>query len=477
MEPNVGFGGTDKLKRAINMGLAYKSIWMSLIGELKMRPSAGGGSSRDLTFAAERYFPTLDYGQFGVRGALGFGLGGGDYRQMSMGASYRINKIAFDYAFLLPVGAIKGESGSHRVSLTYHFGAPTSDEEIGRDLLEHAKRLRDRGPDYGYEYSEELKPQDLNDPRLADVRRLIEERRYRLAKKALTTFAERQPLSQSLIRLSNRLELVAYYYQDLPAPKSKFDTSLVGALRRFFYSQDRLAMLQASYAYSQKPEDARLGKLLEDMEKAVGIKPTQLDPHSPRGFMDELLYQVEFAHTRGDMSRVETLLSDILELEPDNATALERLGSMRYLTGRLPEAIAAWESAVKIETRQHELESLREYLRLAKERASGKPLPGGASSTAPALIEVPATPTPIVPPVVTVPSPETQAAARPAPATKPTAGDVRDVEKLYLKGVEHYARGEYLQASAMFLRILQIDPNNAQARKALDRINQLRPKR
>jgi tetratricopeptide (TPR) repeat protein len=51
------------------------------------------------------------------------------------------------------------------------------------------------------------------------------------------------------------------------------------------------------------------------------------------------------------------------------------------------------------------------------------------------------------------------------------------VEKLYLKGVEHYARGEYLQASAMFLRILQIDPNNAQARKALDRINQLRPKR
>ena len=41
---------------------------------------------------------------------------------------------------------------------------------------------------------------------------------------------------------------------------------------------------------------------------------------------------------------------------------------------------------------------------------------------------------------------------------------------LYQKGVEHYARGEYLQASAMFLRILQIDPENEQARKALDRI-------
>ena len=34
--------------------------------------------------------------------------------------------------------------------------------------------------------------------------------------------------------------------------------------------------------------------------------------------------------------------------------------------------------------------------------------------------------------------------------------------------------GEYLQASAMFLRILQIDPQNAQARKALDRIQSRR---
>ena len=43
--------------------------------------------------------------------------------------------------------------------------------------------------------------------------------------------------------------------------------------------------------------------------------------------------------------------------------------------------------------------------------------------------------------------------------------------------MEHYARGEYLQASAMFLRILQIDPENAQARKALERIDRVRPKR
>jgi tetratricopeptide (TPR) repeat protein len=48
--------------------------------------------------------------------------------------------------------------------------------------------------------------------------------------------------------------------------------------------------------------------------------------------------------------------------------------------------------------------------------------------------------------------------------------DPREISDLYQKGVEYYARGEYLEASAMFLRILQIDPQNEPARKALERI-------
>ncbi|MBI3566449.1 MAG: tetratricopeptide repeat protein [Elusimicrobia bacterium] len=422
-------------------------------------------------FAAERFFPTLDYGQFGLRGSLGWGLDDSGWRQMTVGGAYRINKIQFDYAFLVPFGGVAGQSGSHRVSLTYHFGAPTADDELSQDLLAQAKRLRERGPDYGYEYSQELKPQDLADPRLAEVRRLIEERRYRSAKKALVAFAERQPLSQGLIRLSNRLDLVAYYYADLPEPADGFDATLVAGLRRVFYGEDRLAMLQTSYAYSQKSDDARLGHLLDDLEKALGLKATRLPADHPRGFIEELLYQVEFANTRGDSARAEALLNDLLALEPRNATALERLGSLRYVQGRLPEAISAWETADKVETRERELESLRAYLKLARERAAGKPLPGGSAP----MIEVPVAPAP-------PPAPGVDASTAPAAAPRrsdapPRTGDLREVERLYQNGVEHYARGEYLQASAMFLRILQIDPENEQARKALERIDRLRSKR
>ena len=135
--PNVAFSGSDKLERGINLGLAYKSLWLSLIGEVRMKKTASGSSGRDFVVAAERYFPTLDYGQFGVRGSMG--VGSDDWRQLTMGASYRINKIQVDYAFMLPMGGVSANSGSHRVALTFHFGAPTGDEEISRELLAQAK--------------------------------------------------------------------------------------------------------------------------------------------------------------------------------------------------------------------------------------------------------------------------------------------------------------------------------------------------
>ncbi|MEK7382688.1 MAG: type IX secretion system membrane protein PorP/SprF [Elusimicrobiota bacterium] len=467
LSPNVAFSGSDKVERAIDAGLAYKSLWLSLAGELKLHKSASGGMQRDMIFAAERFFPTLDYGQFGLRGALGIGTA--DWRQITFGSSYRVNKIQFDYAFLLPVGGVKGQSGSHRMALTFHFGAPTGDEEMSRDILEQAQKLRERGPDYGYEYSEELKPQSLDDPRLAEVRALILQRRYRPAQKVLTEFAKNQPLSPPLIRLSNRLGMVVSHYADLPEPKSKFDLTLVAGLNRFLFGEDRLAMLQTSYAYSLKAEDIRLNKFLEDMEQGLGIKAERMPPNHPRSFMEELLYRVEFANTRGETGKVEALLSDILVLEPEHVTALERLGSLRYVTGRNLEAIKAWEAALKLETRESELESLREYMRLARERVSGKALPG---EMPPAAI-VPAVPAPPLARVPVVPR-EESAARRAAPAV---SGDPRDVSQLYQKGVEFYARGEYLQASSMFMRILRIDPDNEQARKALERIDRRKPKR
>lgn len=456
LTPNVAFAGTDKLDRALNAGLAYKSLWMSLVGELKLHKTGDGTLAKDMIFAAERYFPTLDRGQFGVRGSLG--LGSDDWKQLTMGASYRVNKIQVDYAYILPVGGVQGQSGSHRVGMSFHFGAPSADDELSQVLLEQSKRSREGlpavstgAPGFGYEYAEQARPQDLSDPRLDSVRALILQRRYRAAKTMYDALAKTQALGPGLARLSIRLDDSAYHYTELPAPSSRTDKAVVDALDAYLNGADRAALLHVSYALALSGSEARIEALAQTLEKRTGLKADRLAGGHPRGYIDELLWRVEYAHTRADAAQVESLLTDVLLLEPENVTALERLGSQRYLAGRYLEAIKVWEAAAKLETREREKISLDAYLKLAREAASGKPMPGGMAPAA------------VAPPAKTEP-------ALPAPS-----GDIREVEGLYQKGVEHYARGEYLQASAMFLRILRIDPNNAPARKALERIDRARP--
>lgn len=458
LTPNVAFNGTEKLDRAVNTGLAYKSLWMSLVGEMKLHSAADGTLAKDAIFAAERYFPTLDHGQFGVRGSLG--IGSGDWRQFTLGASYRINKIQVDYAYLLPVGGVQGQAGSHRMGLSFHFGAPSVDEELSQDLLEQAKRGRtgqpmvsSATPGFGYEYADQARPQDLADPRLDSVRALILQRRYRAAKSAFDELAKSQPLAPGLERLGSRLDDAAYHYAELPEPAARQDKGVVDALAAYLNGADRASLLHVSYALALSGNDPRIEALAQTLEKKTGLKADRMPSGHPRGYIDELLWRVEYAHTRSDATQVESLLTDVILLEPENTTALERQGSQRYLTGRYLEAIQVWEAAEKIETRERELVSLKAYLKLARDAAAGKAMPGGL---APATV-APAAPKPEEPRRVV-----------------PT-GDPREIEGLYQKGVEHYARGEYLQASTMFLRILRIDPDNAAARKALERIDRARP--
>ncbi len=464
-QPDVGFGGPDKVPMSTRVGVAWKSLWMSLMGEVRQEQSPVGTTDRDLILAAERFFPTLTSGQFGLRGS--FGYGSRDFEQITMGLSYRINKIQIDYGFMMPLAGVEGTMGTHRVSLGWHFGAPTPDEEITQELLDQARALREgHGPSYGYEYAEELKPQDLDDLRLAEVRRLVETRLYQQAHEALAKFVKGQGMSTPpLLRLSNRLELVSHYYPDWSGLTNPWEHVAVSGIDNFLRGHDRRAMLKASYALNLSRNDTKFDHLVAEMETALSLKAERLAADHPRSFIDEMLYRVEAANSRNEMQTVDALLSDILDLDPSNYIATERVGSMYYILGRYQDSIDTWEKALTQEKRSTEIENIRRYIELARERLGG---PKPAQQVQPVV----AAPAPARPPVLAPAAAPKPALQRPQAAPR---GDVRDVERLFQKGVEHYARGEYLQATAMFMRILQIDPENAQARKALERIQNKAP--
>ena len=55
-----------------------------------------------------------------------------------------------------------------------------------------------------------------------------------------------------------------------------------------------------------------------------------------------MLFRVEAANSRNELQTVDSLLNDILDLDPSNYTATERVGSMYYILGRYQDAIDTW---------------------------------------------------------------------------------------------------------------------------------------
>jgi tetratricopeptide (TPR) repeat protein len=449
MGADVGFSGSDKLARDMRLGFGYKSLWMNLTGELRFEEAPDGSRDKDFVLAGERYFPTLDYGQFGARASVGFGSR--QWKQMTMGLSYRINKIQTDYGFMMPIGGITGTAGTHRIALTLHFGAPTPEEEITQDLLLQAKRMREgKDAGYGYEFSDQLRPRGLDDPALKDVRMYVLQGEYRKAHRALIEIAKNLPPDEGLIRLSNRLSLTAYYYPEFNGLSEKWEVQLSSGIWSFLNAQDRKSILQGSYALSMNPNNPQLDNYLKQVEEGVGIKAERLPAGHPRTFLQELLFRVEAANNREEHDKVMRLLEDVLLLEPSNVTALERVGSTYFVLKRYNKALEVWSRAYPLETDDRERRALIRYMNEARTKLglapSNTPLPPAAKSQR----------------------------RRPAAKRATKRTDPRSVSRLYQKGVEHYARGEYLQATAMFMRIMQIDPENTKAKRALERLKDKR---
>ncbi len=451
--PNVAFSGTDKVSPSAHWGTTYKTTWMNIDGEIDEDPDPAGGYDTDAIAAAERYFPTLEFGTFGFRGSLGYGSR--QWEQITLGLSYRLDKFQVDYGFMMPVSGIPGTSGTHRVDLTFNFGATTVEDQISRGLLRKAQDLLNPPPLKAkigeLEKNDMRDPHDLKDPALATVRAFVDAGLYLKAADAMDAYIQSQkqktpPLDMSYTRLLRRLKVNADAYPEYTHPVEKWEVLLSSGLAHFAYGDDRHAILEDAYALSLTPEDETVGVYLKDVEKGTGLKAVMVSPDNPEGFLGELVRRAKIASVRGDYERARRILEDALYLDGNDPTALERMGSLDWAQGRYEDAALAWEKALRFEKRPGEIEAINTYLPLARSRLGKQGQPGLAlpGQTAP----------------------RTSAGAAP----KKAVADPRFVERLYNRAIEHYARGEYLQAEAMFLWILQIDPQNLPAQKALERI-------
>lgn len=167
-------------------------------------------------------------------------------------------------------------------------------------------------------------------------------------------------------------------------------------------------------------------------------------PEPQPSTLSELLAGIEAAYRKGDYDRGLALVKQVFELRSADVTALDRVGSIYYVLGRYGEALTIWQRALPLEKSLSRRRELSKSIAVARHTLGLEAVSGSQPAPPPAA------------------APQTQVRRPP---------DQKEIDALYRKGVKHYARGEFLQATTAFLRILEIDPGNPRAGKALERLH------
>lgn len=176
-------------------------------------------------------------------------------------------------------------------------------------------------------------------------------------------------------------------------------------------------------------------------------------PAAPVVVPDEpnaLLEAVREAYAAGQFARGLDLVKRVLEVSPDKGVAYDRVGSIYFSLGRGGDALGMWEAALALETDAERKTGLTGSVNAAR-RSLGLP-------------DLPP------PPPARVHKPPVRKPTKKPGRKVPVLPDREEAQAAYTQGVEKYAAGEYLAATTLFLKALDIDPTHEPARKALERL-------
>ncbi len=449
MEPNIGFSDNDRLGRNLKFGGAYKTPFSTLSADLRMQAAPDGTTDKIAAVAAEKWLPTLLHGSFGVRGSMS--LGSRDFRQMAMGLSYKVGSMQFDYGFALPLGGMNATSGSHRMGLTLRFGrSRQSEEAFNEAILENLRDLAQVGtPEFHYQLEQLAQyKRTAIDELLRQAKLDAGAGRYADASDKLTQAQSLTPDDAGMKQSQERMKLVAEIFPTITGYKTDAaQAALYEGAFQFVAGNAKSALQKVVYAGILNSSDGRIERLAQAIEEKSGLTRDKVAPvfkaepkvevaEAPRGvekLVGGLMALMEVAMRERDFERVVKLANEILQVDPVNGTAFKRLGSSLYALKRNADALNALRAALRLEKDSEERGRLKGYI--------------GAITS---LIE--------------------KARQESSARTVARTASPKQIEDLYDSGVALYSQGKLDEAAATFRKLLNMEPNNVPARRALDRV-------
>jgi tetratricopeptide (TPR) repeat protein len=123
----------------------------------------------------------------------------------------------------------------------------------------------------------------------------------------------------------------------------------------------RGAVNSLRYAYNKNPKDDKLLGLLNLVEKEGGVTELTRKMEGPEQFtwVDQKIYDARQSVYDGKYDAAVRRSQDVLDLEPNNVTALEIMGSAFYMMEQKDKAMAVWRRVLEIDPNN---KSVRDFI-------------------------------------------------------------------------------------------------------------------
>ncbi|MBI4350128.1 MAG: type IX secretion system membrane protein PorP/SprF [Elusimicrobia bacterium] len=327
--PNMAFasGDSDPLPVAVKLGFNYKSLISNLVAQVETKKAPDGSADNIVTAAAERWFPKAFIGDFGVRGAMG--LGTREYKQLSLGLSYRTRRVQVDYGFALPLGAIADTAGSHRMAISFHFGKPTEQEETLEMLMATMRGLK-TGTVTGLPavMVERSTVTVFAAPELSAEERAIAEKLAR-SEEAIKAGRYREAVSlTSAVTAAAPARAAAWQNMGIAyLGLEKYKSSLF-AWEKAYEHEKSPALREAIRGYIKSI--TRLERSGAQRKPAAAKAPSPAQkPTLSQQEIDELLNRGVDAYVNEEFKRAREFFERVLDADPDNVEALKALRRLK----------------------------------------------------------------------------------------------------------------------------------------------------
>jgi tetratricopeptide (TPR) repeat protein len=303
-----GFGDTDdKLPLIFRFGVSDSFMRKKLLVDFDINKSMK--ANMEWHIGAEYWVLNFAALRIGFQGEQGI-------RETTAGFGLKYKDYGFDYAF-----AIHDLGLSHRVSGSWRFGPSVSQnrEVLVRRYLQEGMEAYRQG-------------------------------NFLLSFNRLEAALDVEPGNAEVKKMVNRMQLVIGYLTSAPGETEEM-TSIRKGVAGYLEGEDKTAINAMRYAYYKNPKNMKLLALLNKIERDAGLIVTDAYKEDMVGFtiIDQKIYDARQAIIEGKYDQALIKCQEVLNLEPQNVTALEIMGSSFFMMDQPDKARQAWMKVLEID--------------------------------------------------------------------------------------------------------------------------------